>query len=168
MGPVLFYLFINDLFYFIQKANVHNYADDNTLSSFSNSIPNLIKILEHETSISITWLTNNSMIANPENFHFIILTKNKTENSAIEIRINDKVIKSERNVKLLGVKIDNKLNFNLHAIYVKKAAAQLNAIYRLKNFLSVKAKSILIQRFLLTLIIAHLCGIFHLSNLSRK
>ena len=65
LGPILLNLFINDLFYFIQKANVHNYADDNTLSSFSNSIPNLIKILEHETSISITWLTNNSMIANP-------------------------------------------------------------------------------------------------------
>ena len=82
--------------------------------SFSNSIPNLIKILEHETSISIKWLTNNSMIANPEKFHFIILTKNKTDNSGIEIRINDKLIKSEQHVKLLGVKIDNKLNFNLH------------------------------------------------------
>ena len=55
LGPILFNLFINDLFYFIQKANVHNYADDNTLSSFSNSIPNLIKILEHETSISIKY-----------------------------------------------------------------------------------------------------------------
>ena len=148
LGPILFNLFINDLFYFIQKANVHNYADDNTLSSFSNSIPNLIKILEHETSISITWLTNNSMIANPEKFHFIILTKNKTDNSGIEIRINDKLIKSERNVKLLGVKTDNKLNFNLHVSDIcKKAAAQLNAIYRLKNFLSIKAKSILIQSF---------------------
>ena len=38
LGPILFYLFINDLFYFIHKANVHNYAEDNTLSSYSNSI----------------------------------------------------------------------------------------------------------------------------------
>ena len=45
---MLFNLFINDLFYFIHKANVHNYANDNTLSSFCNSIPNLIKILEHD------------------------------------------------------------------------------------------------------------------------
>ena len=33
-------------------------------------------------------------------------------------------------------------------IYVKKTAAQLNAIYRLQNFLSIKAKSILIQSFI--------------------
>ena len=50
------------------------------------------------------------MIANPEKSHVVFLTNNKTNNSVIEIRINDKLIKSERNGKLLGVEIDNKLN----------------------------------------------------------
>ena len=67
LGPILFNLFINDLFYFIKKANIHNYADDNTLTSFSNSIQNLINILESESNIAISWLGNNKMIANPEN-----------------------------------------------------------------------------------------------------
>ena len=49
---------------------------------------------------------------------------------------------------IVGVEIDNKLNFNLHVSDIcKKAAAQLNAIYGLKNFLSIKAKSILIHSF---------------------
>ena len=48
------------------------------------------------------------MIANPEKFHSIILTKNKADTTEIEVRISDKVIKSEPNVKLLGVTIDNK------------------------------------------------------------
>ena len=90
------------------KASIHNYVDDNTLSCFSNSIPNLIKILEHESSIAISWLNENKMIANPEKFHAIVVTKN------INVSINGKNIKSEPWVKLLGIKIDNKLKFDLH------------------------------------------------------
>ena len=44
LGPILLNSFINDFFYFIKKVEVHNYADDNTLSSFSNSISNLISL----------------------------------------------------------------------------------------------------------------------------
>ena len=34
----LFYIFLNDLFLFIKKASLHNYADDNTLSAFATNI----------------------------------------------------------------------------------------------------------------------------------
>ena len=130
------------------KASIHNYADDNTLSYFSNSIPNLIKILEHESCIAISWLNENKMIANPEKFHAIVVTKNRANNSNINVSINGKNIKSEPWVKLLGIKIDNKLKFDLHiADLCNKASGQLNALIRLKPFLNFKAKSILIQSF---------------------
>jgi hypothetical protein len=32
MGPLLFNIFINDIFYFIEHGTLYNYADDNTLS----------------------------------------------------------------------------------------------------------------------------------------
>jgi hypothetical protein len=32
VGTFLFNVFINDIFYFIDKGNLYNYADDNTLS----------------------------------------------------------------------------------------------------------------------------------------
>ena len=38
LGPIIFNIFINDLFYFIKKANVHNYADDTTLSTSSQTL----------------------------------------------------------------------------------------------------------------------------------
>ena len=31
-GPVLFNIFINDIFHFIKHCNLYNYADDNTVS----------------------------------------------------------------------------------------------------------------------------------------
>ena len=42
VGPVLFHFYINDLFLFIKQAVLHNYADDNTLASFSKTLSNLI------------------------------------------------------------------------------------------------------------------------------
>ena len=81
------------------------------------------------------------MIANPEKFHSIILTTNKADNEDLELNIGDKTIKTEQNVKLLGVTIDNKLNFDKHIIDVCRK-------YRFKNSLPYQAKSVLIQSFI--------------------
>ena len=149
LGPIIFNMFINDLFYFMKSSTLHNYADDNTISACSNSISNLIRTLESESSVALSWLSNNKMIANPEKFHAIILTRNKTENVNLKIRIGDRIIQSEKWVKLLGVKIDNKLKCEEHIRDLcKKASGQMNALFRFQNFLSHKAKAILVQSFI--------------------
>ena len=56
LGPILFNIFLNDLFLFVKTATLHNYADDNTLSAFAKNIPDVIKVLEKETEISLDWL----------------------------------------------------------------------------------------------------------------
>ena len=32
LGPLIFYIFMNDIFYFLEKSTLYNYADDNTVS----------------------------------------------------------------------------------------------------------------------------------------
>ena len=59
VGPILFNFFFNDFFYFILVASAHNFADDNTLSSFAKTIENLISLLESEREITINWSKNN-------------------------------------------------------------------------------------------------------------
>ena len=46
LGPILFNIFINDMFYFINKSQLYNYADDNTLSYSSSCVTDLISTLE--------------------------------------------------------------------------------------------------------------------------
>ena len=47
LGPILFNIFINDLFYFVDGDNLHNFADVNTLSDQADSIGGLVENLQY-------------------------------------------------------------------------------------------------------------------------
>ena len=129
LGLILFNFYINDLFLFIKQATLYNYADDNTLGYFSKSMPNLVNILEKETWVALAWLVQNEMIADPKKVHTLLLRKNQTNTSGEQININGKIINSEETVKLLGVTLDYRLDFDPHISNLcKKAATQLNVL----------------------------------------
>ena len=75
LGPILFNIFINDLFLWIDEASLHNFADDNTLSAFAKSIRELVLILEKESENAIDWFKENGMSVNPGKFHGIIINR---------------------------------------------------------------------------------------------
>ena len=49
LGPLLFNIFINDLFYFIKDAKLLNFIGDNKIAAFSNSVDDLITELQKES-----------------------------------------------------------------------------------------------------------------------
>ena len=53
LGPILFNIFINDLFLWLSTADLHNFADDNTISAFSKDLQELIKNLEDLSECAI-------------------------------------------------------------------------------------------------------------------
>ena len=53
LGALLFNIFLNDLHFFITKASLHNYADDNTLSAYSSDLNSLIEKLTEESETTI-------------------------------------------------------------------------------------------------------------------
>ena len=72
------------------------------------------------------------------------------ENSIIFCLKGCSSLKSEITVKLLGVKLDNKLNFDSHiSDLCKKAATQLNVLQRLKQFIGFEERKTLVQSFCL-------------------
>ena len=46
---------MSDLFLWIDEASLNNFADDNSLSAFAETIPELIKILEKESETAMNW-----------------------------------------------------------------------------------------------------------------
>ena len=78
----------------------------------------------------------------------IIIDKKKKCHTNETLKIGDKIIKASSSVKLLGVQIDDQLNFNLHIFNICRSAAnQLNALIRLKRFLDFEEKKTLINSY---------------------
>ena len=94
-GPILFNIFINDLFLWIDQVDTANFADDNTISSLANSIPELIKILERESEKAIKWFDENDMIVNAKKFQGIILNRNGRYSEVNQLKIGGFIISSK-------------------------------------------------------------------------
>ena len=68
LGPLLFNIFINDLYLWITKTDLLNFADDNTINAAEKTIENLTSTLEEESQSAIEWFKMNEMIVNPDKF----------------------------------------------------------------------------------------------------
>ena len=101
LGPLLFNIFICDLFIMIDDFNIANYADDNT-PFVSGDIPlNVITSLENAAEKLFEWFTNNHMKANHEKCHLLMSTF-----TPISIKVKDYIIKNSDYEKLLGLTVD--------------------------------------------------------------
>ena len=169
-GPILFNVFINDFFFFIKKASVHNFADDSALSSFAKTVSDLIKTLEDELRAAINWISMNHMIANPDKFKAIILDKQNSDFSNTKISVNNENLEIVPSVKLLGIQIDSQLNFKMHINNICKSAAnQLNPLIRLNCFLGIDEKKVLVNSFVLSNFnYCPLVGLSRLLNHGKK
>ena len=134
LEPLLFNIFLNDLFLSISPENVCNFADDNTLYNCGSNLDESIFNIEKITTIVLKWFYINSMKVNPQKFQFMLLGSTKT----FKLHIDDIVITSQTSVKLLGGTIDNKLTFDLYINNICRVAAyKLFALQRLRKFLTI-------------------------------
>ena len=103
----------------------------------------LLETLERETNILLEWFKCNEMKYNTVKFHLIIVN-----NQYNDIKIGNDIITSKTSVKLSGVTIDNKLNFNERVDNIcKKANNKLHALARIAKYLSPDKLRILMKTF---------------------
>ena len=112
LGPLLFNIFINDLVFVIEKSDIYNFADDNTLYSCGANLKTALENLEHEDRKLLYWFKINSMKANPKKFQFMILSKKSYQSQ--KLSVNNFTINDSDEKELLGLAIDKELNFSKH------------------------------------------------------
>ena len=97
MGPLLFNLFINDLFLFLERTNICNFADDNTIYRCDSVLEIILEDLQHDMKILLNWFKINSMKPNPKKFQFMILGKG----SRLPVILNINNIKIRESQKVI-------------------------------------------------------------------
>ena len=86
------------------------------------------------------------MIINSDKFRAIILDKKKSNLRNIPLTIDNQTIKSVPSVELVEIHLYDKLNFNLRVSNICRSAAnKLNALIRLKSYLSFNEKRVSIN-----------------------
>ena len=59
LGPLLFNIFLIDLFFIIEDTDIASYADDNTPYVIADNIDGVIKSLEEASEILFKWVNEN-------------------------------------------------------------------------------------------------------------
>ena len=70
LGPLLFNIYLNDLFYLVNDCDVCNFADDTTPYACDTNLTNLISRLEYAMEQAIDWFEINYMKLNVDKFNF--------------------------------------------------------------------------------------------------
>ena len=122
-----------------------NYADDNTPYAIANDTLSLLNILEKNVEILTTWFKNNYFKMNADKCK--LLVSNHDEDAPI--LINGEIVEGNKSVKLLGLEIDNELNFNEHVTNICNTVSQkLHALARISFYMKVNKLRLILKAFI--------------------
>ena len=75
LGPLLFNIFISDLFLILNNIEIASCANDNTPYCSYKNFEDVITCLEKTADDLFTWFDNNGMKVNPNKCHLLLSTK---------------------------------------------------------------------------------------------
>ena len=91
----------------------------------------LIRVLQTESKSAIGWFKMNDMIVNLDKFQPMIMICDKKRKQIWLKKNNSIIISSVDSVTLLGIKIDNQLNFGRHVLNILSFFILLSRQYNL-------------------------------------
>ncbi len=89
LGPDLFNIFINDMFYVLEQSTLYNYADDNIVSYTNDEEEELLTCLESDLSNWMSWFKTNCLGVNRGNRQCMFISNDS--NNTINVNIDNTV-----------------------------------------------------------------------------
>ena len=144
LGPLLFLIFINDLYLMNCKANIIGYADDKGLLYNGKKWDNLIKEITYDAMKIFKWFENNGLTVNFNKTYCIFFgcrfdcipksnsidIKDRDSNNVINIKVVNQV-------KYLGVIMDSRMKWKIHIREVlKKTRYMVHSFINLREIFS--------------------------------
>ena len=156
LGPLLFILYINDLPLATELLSLL-YADDTSLFNESDSLESLYRDTNVKLLSAEKWFLANRLTLHPSKTRYMLFSHAIPDKLDLILmgqpilRIHEKG--PERSFKLVGIKLDENLNWKHHVNHVKqKLAGAMSLICRSKHFLPNAIKILLYK----SLVLCHL------------
>ena len=154
MGPILFISFINDLPQNFKNCKIVSYADDTQILVSAKSGKQIRTQLENLIKNAKKWYTENSLLNNASKTEIMLISGRKHEESFyIEIKEDEKIKKLElkNHIKILGVYLDQHLNWKKQVQEVnKKAKFAARNLQRINQLIPIKSRILLYNSLVAT------------------
>lgn len=147
LGPLFFLIYINDLSYSTDLF-IYLFADDTTVFIRNKNLSNLISQFKAKMEIILEWIKYNQLTINWNKSKVMFFTNQMVDLPNILV-IENNAVEVVNEFKLLGITIDNRLNFKKHIENIKKLVNK--KIFSFKNlfFLSNCTKIQFFKTFIL-------------------
>ena len=138
LGPLLFLLYINDLPKSSNILDFHLFADDTNLFLDNTNIPNLETNLNVELDKASQWLFANKLSLNIEKTSFVVFhSPQRRIAHKLNLNISNMSVKSDNQVKYLGLILDSNLNWKpyLHELS-KKISRGIGVLSKIRHYVN--------------------------------
>ena len=156
LGPIFFICFTNDMPNYFSNCKIISYADDTQIIIIGDNIQQVKLKLEEIIKLAQKWYNENSLMNNASKTEILIIGKpNTKEQSIVYIAVEEsgeiKLLKPKKTIKVLGVHIDDQLNWNTQIQAVrKKAMYSIRNLYRINQLIPLKHRLLLYNSLVAT------------------
>ena len=139
LGPLVFILYVNDIFKSFEKhSEVYMCADDTLLISKVNNVSEVTMKSQKAPLKLSTWCEANKLSINLGKTKYMIIKHVKT-NDPQNIVINNNVINKISQYEYLGLTLKDKLSMNEYLDVIwKKTNAKIGILAKIRRFISTK------------------------------
>ena len=170
LGPILFLIYINDLFNVCQHAMPILFADDTNLFLSGHNLDMMETIINQELKEISEWLKVNKLSLNIKKTHYMIFTTKRKRLVDVSLQIDGHIINKTDSTKFLGVIIDNKLSWKNHIKHVVgKVSRGIGMILKARKWLNQDALVTLYYSFIFPYFVYcnHVWGSAYESSLEK-
>ena len=135
LGPLLFIIYVNDIFHVPEFGHAILFADDTNIIFSDHSYSNLISKCNTDLEKFRLWCISNTLSINIQKTHYMLFT-NRLPSCDLSIcpSLNGLPLESQNSCLFLGVYLDNKLKFNLHIQHIsKKISKSIGIMFKLSK-----------------------------------
>ena len=162
LGPLLFIIYMKDIYTVSNKLDFILYADDTTLSSplcsfthgENGDVNYISRMINAELTKISDWLVVNKLSLNASKTKFMVFhnyQRTLAENDIPQLMINNTIIEKVNEFNFLGLTINEFLNWRSHSAKItNKISRTLGVMNRLKRYLPFSAMKLMYDSFVLS------------------